>query len=109
MTAGTEGGTRADKDWRTRVEMAELVAERTGIDRDDILEVIDGWLAAVGDTLAEDRKVVIRGFGTFEPTRTEEHRRPVPGQGEVVVPPKRRIRFTASGVLRERVERGTDV
>jgi nucleoid DNA-binding protein len=93
-----------DKPLKSRVTMAEAVANRTDIDRDDVLEVVDAWLDELASTLADGQRVVIRGFGTFQTVLHNARVVQNPVQGAIEVPPKRRIRFTPSDVLKARIE-----
>lgn len=79
-----------EKNWTTKTELAEVVQGRTRIERDDVLEVVDAYLAALADALADGRRVVIRGFGSIEPRELAERRIPHPVTGERVVAPARK-------------------
>lgn len=67
----------------TKAEIADHIAQSTGMTKKDIHVVIDALFAGVKTALLEDRVVELRGFGTFE-LRTrkgrENARNPKSGQ-----------------------------
>jgi nucleoid DNA-binding protein len=50
----------------TKADLVKRVAEDTGYIRKDVALMIDAFLQAVKDTLAEGHHIEIRGFGTFK-------------------------------------------
>jgi len=50
----------------TKAEIADHIAQSTGMTKKDIHEVIDALFAGVKIALLEDRVIEFRGFGTFE-------------------------------------------
>lgn len=47
-------------------EFVTLVAEKTGLSKKDTEKTIDAVFAAMSDVMAEDDKLQMSGFGTFE-------------------------------------------
>jgi len=74
----------------TKKEMAQHVAQRTGLTQMDTAAVIDGWLEALSGALEQGEHVEIRGWGTFKvidrAPRTERN----PRAGEKIKIPRRR-------------------
>jgi integration host factor subunit beta len=50
----------------SKADLIDNVYEALGFDRQEIKEVIDHFLAALGDVLSAGNSVEIRGFGGFE-------------------------------------------
>jgi integration host factor subunit beta len=50
----------------TKADIIESLYEKTGMNRKEIREIVDLFLAAIKDSLVTFRIVEIRGFGTFE-------------------------------------------
>lgn len=49
----------------TKQDLIQDIARSTGCIRNDIKVVIEQFLTLVGESLAQDRTIEIRGFGTF--------------------------------------------
>lgn len=47
-------------------EFVTMVAEKTGLPKKDTEKTIDAVFAAISDVMAEDDKLQMSGFGTFE-------------------------------------------
>ena len=55
---------------KTKVELVETIYENlydSNMQRQEIHKVIDGFLSAIKDSLAQGNTIELRGFGTFEP------------------------------------------
>jgi len=50
-----------------RKELADVVSERTGLSGSQAQQALDAVMEAIVATVAEGAKVVLPGFGTFEP------------------------------------------
>ena len=48
-----------------KAEMADRLADRTGLSKAVAREAVDGVFAAIGDALADGKEVRIAGFGIF--------------------------------------------
>lgn len=74
----------------THLELVAHVAEREGLDEQDVRRVLDAAFEAITAQVAEDGKVVVGGFGTFK--RGEKRRGPrqpkdAPRKGKLVLTP----------------------
>ena len=49
----------------TKAEIVNQVAQSTGVQKDQVLAAVDGFMEAVKDSLAKGEPVYIRGFGSF--------------------------------------------
>ncbi|MBO4384917.1 MAG: HU family DNA-binding protein [Clostridia bacterium] len=50
----------------TKLELVDVVSKKAEITKVEAHKVVDAVLAAVGEGLAKDGKVVLPGFGSFE-------------------------------------------
>lgn len=69
----------------TKAEIVEDIYTSSGVDRRDVLSIVDAFFKEIKDALANDRVVELRGFGTFE-VRTRKGRDNArnPKTGEIV-------------------------
>ena len=49
----------------TKAEIVNQVAQSTGVQKDQVLAAVDGFMEAVKDSLAKGEPVYLRGFGSF--------------------------------------------
>jgi DNA-binding protein HU-beta len=47
-------------------ELVAEIADKVGITKKDIANVVDAFIETVTDTLSKDEKVTLVGFGTFQ-------------------------------------------
>ena len=90
-----------------KVEMAERLAARTGMNRVAAREAVDGVFATIGEALANGDDVRIADFGTFgarnRPARTGRN----PRTGEAIwISASRTPSFKAGKALRDAVNTG---
>ncbi len=87
-----------------RAELVARAARATQLTRSDIDEALDAILGEVSDALAEGRRVVLVGFGSFEPAARRPRRGRDPRTGEwLEVPALATVRFRAGSRLRSRL------
>ena len=88
----------------TKADLVDRVTATTGLTKRDVAVVVDRFIAAVGNALAEGKHIEIRGFGSFKvkDRRSREGRNPKTGD-RVLVDAKRVPYFKAGKELRERV------
>ena len=69
----------------TKAEIADHIAESTGMSKKDIHDVIDSLFAGIKNALMEDRVIEFRGLGAFE-VRTRKGRQNArnPKNGQIV-------------------------
>ena len=65
--------------------------------------VVDTFSESIGDALRENKKVILKGFGTFYVKKLNERRSARnPKTGEIIyVPEKNRVRFKTSKKLKK--------
>ncbi len=68
----------------------------------DIAEAVDIILEAIANALEEERRVEIRGFGSFSVRKRQAKTSTNPKTGKVMnIPPRRAVHFTMSKSLKE--------
>ena len=83
-----------------------LASKNQDLGINDIETVVRHLLRAIGDHLAKDGRIEIRGFGSFQNHITPPKTGRNPKTGEMVkVPAKRRPHFKSGKELRDRVNR----
>lgn len=88
-----------------RNELAQAIAAKTGLEKEDIDKVIKAFTEVVTDELARDGKVQLIGFGTFETAKRAAHegRNPMTGE-KIQVPASRSPKFKPGRSLKDRVD-----
>jgi integration host factor subunit beta len=88
----------------TKREMAISIAEKSGIQPERALEIIQQVFDSIIDTLVHEGRVELRGFGVFEVKRRGPRRARNPRTGEEVwVPERLIITFKAGREVQERL------
>lgn len=49
----------------TKAEIVKGIAEKTGADRETVLNTIEAFMEIVKESLSKDENVYLRGFGSF--------------------------------------------
>jgi integration host factor beta subunit len=91
----------------TKADIAQRIAQATGLSQTDAMAVIEGFLESVSQALARGERVEIRGFGTFKvvkrAARTGRNPRAgtpvaIPSRQTPVFKPSREIKARVNGV-----------
>lgn len=86
-------------------EFIDRMAERGGITKKAAREGLELFIETLIDCMAEDEKVMIKGFGRFEMKTYKERIGKVPLSGaECILPEHKKMRFYASDLLGGRIE-----
>lgn len=86
-------------------EFIDRMAERGGITKKAARLGFDLFIETLIDCMAEDEKVMIKGFGRFEMKTYKERIGKVPLSGaECIIPEHKKMRFYASNLLGGRIE-----
>lgn len=87
-------------------ELIFKVAEKSGVYTKDVEKVITTMLDTIAETLVEERKISIMGFGTFEVKARGERVGRNPATGESIVIPKAKVpHFIPSKLLKESINK----
>lgn len=65
-----------------KAELVAAVAEKAEVSKKDAETILEAFISTVADTLANDEKVQINGFGTFETRQRAERIGRNPRTGE---------------------------
>ena len=90
----------------TKADLVDQIYEAIGpgVTKKDCAAVVDGFLNAVKQALADERRIELRGFGTFEVRYREARTARNPRTGEPVeVPPRAVPVFRPSKLWKELV------
>src|SRR5437764_12734615 len=77
-----------------KLDIVNLVADRTGVPKQKAEQVVDSLFEAMKDALAQGKRIELRGFGVFvvKPRKRGVGRNPRTGE-EVAIPSGKTIRF----------------
>ena len=86
-------------------EFIDRMAETGGITKKAAREGLELFIETLMDCMAEDEKVMIKGFGRFEMKTYKERNGRVPLIGEeCIIPEHKKMRFYASETLADRIK-----
>ncbi len=89
----------------TKADLVEEIVRRTGLPKKDVARTVDEFLEAIKKALRAQKRVEIRGFGTFKVKKREKRiaRNPKRPEQTVEVPERLVPVFKVSKQLREKV------
>lgn len=83
-----------------KTELIDAIASNSGLSKTDSRKALDGFIAAVIETLKKGDKVALVGFGTFQQSIRQERKGRNPRTGaEITIPAKTTIKFKAGSEL----------
>ena len=86
-------------------ELIDRMAERGGVTKKEARRGLELFIDTLMEFMAEDEKVMIKGFGRFEMKTYKERIGKVPLSGaECIIPEHKKMRFYASDLLGGRIE-----
>ena len=86
-------------------DFIDKMAETGGITKKEARRGLELFIETLIDYMAEDEKVMIKGFGRFEMKTYKERIGKVPLSGtECIIPEHRKLRFYASELLGGKIE-----
>lgn len=90
----------------TRADLAESVYEEVGLSRNESSDLVEAVLNEISEALMAGDNVKISSFGTFSTREKGQRigRNPKTGV-EATIPPRRVIVFTASHVLKDKINK----
>jgi len=89
----------------TKKELVERIAQQTGLQRNDVKTVVQGFLDAVVEELGRGNRLEFRDFGVFEVRERAARSAQNPKTlVPVQVPAKRTVRFKPGRLMREQGE-----
>jgi DNA-binding protein HU-beta len=89
----------------TKAELVAKMADSAGIARSIAEKALNSFISAVADALAQEEKITLVGFGTFDVAlrAQREGRNPRTGQ-PITIPSSKAVRFKAGNRLKEAVK-----
>ncbi len=88
----------------TKAEIVDEVSRATGLTKVETETVMNGIMSTITSAHESERRVELRGFGTFGVKRRDPRKARNPGTGETVFLPERYVpTFKPSGLLRKNV------
>ena len=88
----------------TKQEIVDIVSNATGLTKVETETIMNGVMSTIIDSLANNEKVELRGFGTFGIKHMMPKKARNPGTGEPVFLPERFVpTFKPSKLMRFRV------
>ncbi|SVB01370.1 uncharacterized protein METZ01_LOCUS154224 [marine metagenome] len=88
----------------TKQEIVNAVSEATGLTKVETDTVMNGIMSTIVDSLANNERVELRGFGTFGVKHRMPKKARNPGTGEAIYLPERYVpTFKPSKNMRQRV------
>ena len=88
----------------TKQEIVDTVSNATGLTKVETEAVMNGIMSTIIDSLAENERVELRGFGTFGIKHRMPKKARNPGTGDAIYLPERYVpNFKPSKLMRSRV------
>ena len=89
----------------TRQQLILNISEETGLQKNQVFEVIQKTLESITEALATGQNVELRNFGVFEVTLTKARpgRNPLKPEKQIMIPSRAMVKFQSGKVMRERV------
>lgn len=71
----------------TKSEIVSAISAKTGLDRKDVLDIVEAFMVTVKDSMAGGEEVFLRGFGSFIiKQRAEKTARDISKNTTIIVP-----------------------
>ncbi|MBJ2174751.1 UNVERIFIED_CONTAM: hypothetical protein GTU68_053323 [Idotea baltica] len=94
----------------TKAEIVASISEKSGIEKVDVLRVVEDFMKEVKDSLENDENVYLRGFGSFIiKTRAEKTGRNISKNTTIKIPAHNIPSFKPAKVFVEGVKKNVPV
>jgi DNA-binding protein HU-beta len=71
----------------TKAEIVSIISKKTGIDKSDVLKIVESFMEEVKNSLKKNINVYLRGFGSFiVKTRREKTGRNISKNTTIIIP-----------------------
>ncbi len=71
----------------TKLELVKKISQRTGIERQDVVAVLESMMINVKEFVSEGETIYLRGFGSFGPKRrAEKTARNISNNTTIIIP-----------------------
>lgn len=90
----------------TKADIVNEIARSTGIDRANVLEVVEKFMDVVKDNVSNGENVYLRGFGSFiTKTRAEKTARNISKNTTLIIPEHKIPAFKPAQVFMDEVRK----
>lgn len=90
----------------TKVDIVNEISKNTGVDKTAVLSIVEAFMETVKDSLAEEKNIYLRGFGSFiVKRRAEKTARNISKNTTVIIPACNIPAFKASKSFIEKLEK----
>ena len=94
----------------TKAQLSEMLFEQLGLNKREAKDYIEAFFEVISSQLVEGQDVKISGFGNFEIRSKAGRPGRNPRTGEpVAIPPKRVVTFKASAMLKDQINKSSDI
>ena len=94
----------------TKADIVNEIVKETGMDRNEVLKVVETFMDSVKGSLSNGNNVYLRGFGSFiVKTRAEKTGRDITRKKSVIIPAHNIPAFKPSKVFVEEVKQNVPV
>lgn len=91
----------------TKAEIASEISKRTGVDKSNVLAVVENFMDVVKESLASGENVYVRGFGSFiVKERAEKPARNISRKTTIIIPAHKIPAFKPCNTFKEMVAEG---
>ncbi len=89
----------------TKVELAAKIAASSGIAKTTAEKALNSFISAVSGALAQEQKVTLVGFGTFEVAQRSQRQGRNPRTGKpITIPSSKAVKFKAGNRLKDAIK-----
>lgn len=90
----------------TKADVVNEIAKNTGIDKSNVLAVVESFMTVVKESLTNDENVYLRGFGSFiVKERAQKTARNISKNTTIIIPAHKIPAFKPAKVFREAVKK----
>ena len=90
----------------TKADIVNEISKSTGIDKASVLETVEKFMEIVKDSLTNDEKVYLRGFGSFIiKTRSQKTARNISQNTTIIIPEHKIPAFKPAKVFMDQVKK----
>lgn len=94
----------------TKADIVSEIAEKTGIDKTEVLNTVEAFMASVRDSIAKGENVYLRGFGSFiVKKRAEKTGRNISKNTTIIIPAHNIPAFKPAKSFVDRVRKNVKV
>ena len=90
----------------TKLELIKDISRKTGIDRQEVSQVLESMMLNIKDNVAEGKTIYLRGFGSFGPKiKAKKLARNISNNTTIIIPEHVAPRFKPSRTFISKVMR----